>query len=103
MMLVMIPMGALFANDENNKETTDVSVTEKVDFSISRTMHDPATVPATDATAAPYNSLNLEIGLSKLRIFGYAQSIYYYNRTSGVDKNALEVQRVILMHRLHRA
>lgn len=97
MMLVMIPMGALFANDENNKETTDVSVTEKVDFSISRTMHDPATVPATDATAAPYNSLNLEIGLSKLRIFGYAQSIYYYNRTSGVDKNALEVQRVILM------
>ena len=69
MMLVMIPKGALFANDENNKETTDVSVTEKVDFSISRTMHDPATVPATDATAAPYNSLNLEIGLSKLRIF----------------------------------
>ena len=73
-MLAMLPLGAVFANDEKkNDEAVNVSVTENVDFSISRTTYDPSVAPAVDATDAPYNSLNLEIGLSKLRIFGYAE------------------------------
>ena len=93
MLAALLPMGVAFAND-NGVETP---VTEQIDFAVSRTTHDPATVPAQDATGAPYNSLNLEIGLSRLKLFGYAQSLYYYNRTNGVDKNALDIQRVILM------
>lgn len=90
---LMLSCGVLFAND-NHKET---SVTENLKLEISKTTYSPTTAPATDATGAPYNSLNVEIGLSKLRIFGYAQSTYYYNRTAGTDKNALDIQRVILM------
>ena len=73
------------------------NITENVELGLSKTTYTSATVPSADATGAPYNSLNVEIGLSKLRIFGYAQSTYYYNRTDGVDKNALDVQRIILM------
>ena len=73
------------------------NITENVELGLSKTTYTSAIVPSADATGAPYNSFNVEIGLSKLRIFGYAQSTYYYNRTDGVDKNALDVQRIILM------
>lgn len=97
-LLATLSLSTVFANDgKGNDEAVNVPVTENIDFSISRTTYDPSVAPAVDATAAPYNSLNLEIGLSKLRIFGYAQSIYSYNRTKGADKNGFEVQRIILM------
>ena len=97
----MLPVSAVFANDETKSESVATPVTESVDFSISKTTYSEAVVPTADATGAKYNSLNLEIGLSKLRLFGYAQSTYYYNRTAGTDKNALDIQRVILMADAH--
>ena len=97
----MLPMGAIFANDETNNESLSTPLTKNVEFSVSKTTYSPSVAPAADATGAPYNSLNLEIGLSKLRLFGYAQSTYYYNRTAGVNKNALDIQRVILMADAH--
>ena len=93
----MLPIGAIFANNENNSEKSDASITQNVEFGISRTTYGESVAPSADATGAQYNSLNLEIGLSKLRLFGYAQSTYYYNRKAGADKNALDIQRVILM------
>jgi hypothetical protein len=97
----MLPMSAVFSNDENKSENIATSITQSVDFSISKTNYSKAVVPTADATGAKYNSLNLEIGLSKLRLFGYAQSTYYYKRSAGVDKNALDIQRVILMADAH--
>ena len=98
MLALFLPACVFFANDNVTGENgTQTSVTRNVDFAVSRTTYEPTTVPAEDATGAPYNSLNLEIGLSRLKLFGYAQSLYYYSRTNGVDKNALDVQRVILM------
>ena len=97
----MLPLSAIFANDENNNETFLIPITQNVEFGVSKTTYNAAVAPAADATGAPYNSLNLEIGLSKLRLFGYAQSTYYYNRTAGVNKNALDIQRVILMADAH--
>jgi hypothetical protein len=98
LLAILLPMNVLLANDILNNDSGDVApITKNVDFALSRTTYAPSTVPAEDATGAPYNSLNLEIGLSRLKLFGYAQSLYYYNRTNGVDKNALDVQRVILM------
>ena len=97
----MLPLSAIFANDENNNETFLTPITQNVEFGVSKTTYNAAVAPTADATGAPYNSLNLEIGLSKLRLFGYAQSTYYYNRTAGVNKNALDIQRVILMADAH--
>ena len=79
---MVMPMSAVFANDENNNETNSTPVTQNLEFSVSKTTYNAAVAPTADATGAPYNSLNLEIGLSKLRLFGYAQSTYYYNRTA---------------------
>lgn len=93
----MLPMSAVFSNDENKSENIATPLTQNVDFSISKTAYSEAVAPTADATGAKYNSLNLEIGLSKLRLFGYAQSTYYYQRSAGVDKNAFDIQRVILM------
>ena len=104
LLAILLPMNVLLANDILNNDSDDVApITKNVDFALSRTTYAPSTVPAEDATGAPYNSLNLEIGLSRLKLFGYAQSLYYYNRTNGVDKNALDVQRVILMADAHIA
>ncbi len=97
----MLPMNTICANDENKSENSATQTTQNVEFGISKTTYNDAVVPMADATGAQYNSLNLEIGLSKLRLFGYAQSTYYYNRTAGVDKNALDIQRVILMADAH--
>ena len=94
---MVMPMSAIYANEENKSETNSTPVTQNLEFSVSKTTYNAAVAPTADATGAPYNSLNLEIGLSKLRLFGYAQSTYYYNRTAGVNKNALDIQRVILM------
>lgn len=94
---LMLSAGTLLANNDNTAQPT----TENIEFGISRTTYEAATMPKADETGAPYNSLNVEIGLSKLRIFGYAQSTYYYNRANGVDKNALDVQRIILMADAH--
>ncbi len=91
LLALLLPAGLLFANDN------DTPVTENLKLEISKTTYSPATIASADATGAPYNSLNVEIGLSKLRIFGYAQSTYYYNRTNGADKNGLDIQRIILM------
>ena len=93
----MLPLNAVFSNNENNIENVANPITQNVDFSISKTTYSESVAPAADATGAKYNSLNLEIGLSKLRLFGYAQSTYYYKRSAGIDKNALDIQRVILM------
>lgn len=91
-----LPTNIIFANDDNVQ-----SVTQNVEFNISRTTCNESSAPSIDETGAQYNSLNLEIGLSKLRLFGYAQSTYYYSRKAGVDKNALDIQRVILMADAH--
>ncbi len=101
MLVTMLPLGAILANEENKKENYSTPLTQNVEFGVSKTTYDPAVTPAADVTGAPYNSINLEIGLSKLRLFGYAQSTYYYNRKAGVDKNALDIQRVILMADAH--
>ncbi len=96
-LVAMLPVSVIFANNENESENVATPITNNVDFSVSRSIYGEAVAPAADATGAEYNSLNLEIGLSKLRLFGYAQSTYYYNRKAGIDKNALDIQRVILM------
>ena len=67
----------IFASENDGKNG---GVTENLEFGLSKTTYTPATVPSSDATGAPYNSLNVEIGLSKLRIFGYEQTTYYYIR-----------------------
>lgn len=101
-LLALMPATATYANDNISvNDYNQTETTENVEFSLSKTTYSPAVVAAADATGAPYNSLNVEIGLSKLRIFGYAQSTYYYNRNNGVNKNALDVQRIILMADAH--
>ncbi|MBR6806111.1 MAG: hypothetical protein IKM47_06325 [Bacteroidaceae bacterium] len=93
----LLPVSAIFAVGENKNENIVQPTTQNVEFAISKTTYGESVVPAADATGAPYNSLNVEIGLSKLKLFGYAQSTYYYKRAAGVDQNALDIQRVILM------
>ncbi len=94
-LVAVMSISVVFANDENGDVT--MAMTKSVEFGISRTTYGEYAAPASDAVGAQYNSLNLEIGLSKLRLFGYAQSTYYYKRVARENKNALDIQRFILM------
>lgn len=48
-------------------------------------------------TGMDTNSLNLEIGLSKLRLFGYGQMWFDYKNSAGETTNGADVKRIILM------
>lgn len=95
MFAAVLPMCAAFSENENDGGA--VYRTKKIEFGLSRTLYSDEVLPTADAIGAPYNSVNIEIGLSKLRLFGYAQSTYYYNRKADVAKNAFDIQRFILM------
>ncbi|MBO5262716.1 MAG: porin [Bacteroidaceae bacterium] len=79
----------------NDVETTPIE--KKIEFGISTTTYPDANVAKSLGTRAETNSLNLDIGLSRLRLFGYGQMWFNYKHANKENSNSAEVKRIILM------
>ena len=71
--------------------------TKKINFGISTTTYPDGNAAKSLETKAETSSLDFEIGLSKLRLFGYGQMWYDYKRVNQENTNGGEVKRIILM------
>lgn len=72
-------------------------INKKIDFALSTTVYPLESTAKTLETKAETSSLNLDIGLSRLRLFGYGQMWYDYKRVNKQNSNGGEVKRIILM------
>ena len=84
--------GFAIANDEVSKPTT-----ETIHFGLSATAYPEGSTAKTMESGAETSSFDFEIGLSKLRLFGYGQMWFDYKRTNHQNSNGAEVKRIILM------
>ncbi len=94
LLLVMLAMQTMHiaANDGNV-----IPVTKDIDFALSATSNPASTLSKSMETGAVANTLNLDIALSRLRIWGYGHLWYDYNNSAGKSSNGGEVKRIILM------
>ncbi len=91
--LLFTGLGIATANDG---ETT-TPIEKKINFGLSTTTYPDANVAKSLETGAETNSLNLDIGLSRLRLFGYGQMWFNYKHANKKNSNGAEVKRIILM------
>ena len=80
------------ANDGN-----EISLTKSIDFGLSTTSYPAEALSKSMGTGAVANTLNIDIALSRLRIWGYGHLWYDYKNSAGKSSNGGEVKRIILM------
>lgn len=92
--LSIIPFRAFAQSNLNKKDST-----KTIPVSITTTDIPVEKVKSTRAVDGeqPVQPVNIHIGLSKLTLFGYAQTLYTYSQTGSDKSNALSISRIILM------
>ena len=95
---------SLFANNEEQPiapETDSVAteVTKTIPVSLTTTVYSDADMEARRNIDGeqPVMPANIQIGTSKLTLFGYAQTGYTYKHTNKENTNAFDITRIIFM------
>ena len=93
---ILLFTGIVVANDNLEKP-----IEKKINFALSTTEQPGNVIAKSMQTGAETNSFNLEIGLTKLRLWGYGHIWYDYKKVQEKSDNGLEVKRIILMADAH--
>lgn len=97
--IILACIVALFAtkNMVANDGATILPIEKKIEIGLSATSYPADSYAKSMETGAPTSSLDLNIALSKLRIWGYGHIWYSYKHAEKLNTNGGEVKRIILM------
>lgn len=96
-LLVSIPVTFVFSEDKNKSDNQAEEKTIPIKISTTEISEEQIKAVRAVDGEQPVHPVNVQIGLSKLTLFGYAQTAYTYTDVGGKKTNAMDVTRIILM------
>lgn len=88
---------SLFAENCFDSDSTEAEKTLPVKITTTNISEEKIKAVRAVDGEQPVHPVNINIGLSKLTLFGYAQTGYTYTDIGGQKTNALDITRIILM------